>query len=103
MKYVKAFVHRNRVGDVVHALQEGGFRQFSLFDVRGPLAAISPREQEYSVEFGGLMISEVQLELFCEDGEVVKAVEIVGSVGATGRRASGWVFVVPVESRQSID
>ena len=46
MKYVKAFVHRNRVGDLVHALEVEGFRQLSLFDVRGLLRAVSPREQD---------------------------------------------------------
>ena len=103
MKYVKAFVHRNRVGDVVHALEVEGFRQFNLFDVRGRLAAISPREQDYSVELGGSMISEVQVELFCEDDKVPRAVELLRSVGTTGRPGSGWVYVIPVDTALSID
>lgn len=32
MKHIKAFVHRNRVGDLVHELDAAGFRQLSLFD-----------------------------------------------------------------------
>lgn len=103
MKYVKAFVHRNRVGDVVHALEVAGFRQFNLFDVRGLLAAISPREQDFSVELGGSMISEVQVEIFCDDEKVPRAVEILRSVGTTGRPGSGWVYVIPVDAAHSID
>lgn len=103
MKCVKAVVHRNRVGDLVHALEVEGFRQLSLFDVRGLLRALSPREQDYSVELGGSVISEVQMELFCEDERVPRAVEIFRSVGRTGQVASGWVYVAPVEQAHSID
>jgi nitrogen regulatory protein PII len=103
MKYVKAFVHRNRAGDLVHALDVEGFRQLSLFDVRGLLRALSPREQDYSVELGGSVISEVQMQLFCDDERVPRAVEIFRSVGRTGQTASGWVYVGPVEQAHAID
>ena len=55
MKQIKAFVHRNRVGDIVHALDAAGFTRLSLFDVKGMLRALSAREQEYSVELGEKM------------------------------------------------
>ena len=103
MKCVKAFVHHNRVSDLVHALEVEGFRRVSLSEVRGLLSAISPREQEYSVELGGPVISEVQLELYCDDGQVPRAIEIVRTVARTGHRGSGWVYVVPVEHAESID
>jgi nitrogen regulatory protein P-II 1 len=103
MKCVKAFVHHNRVGDLVHALEVEGFRQVSLSDVRGLLSAINPREQEYSVELGGPVISEVQLELHCDDDRVPRALEIVRAVARTGHRGSGWVYVVPVEHAEPID
>jgi nitrogen regulatory protein PII len=103
MKCIKAFVHRNRIGDVVHALEVDGFRQLSLFDVRGLLRAINSREQEYSVELGGPVVSEVQLEIFCEDDRVQRAIEIVRALAKTGHRGSGWVYVVPIEAAQPID
>lgn len=103
MKCVKAFVHRNRIGDVVHALEVEGFRQLNLFDVRGLLAAISPQEQDYSVELGGPVISEIQLEVFCEDDRVQRATEIFQAVAKTGRHGSGWVYVIPVEAALPID
>ena len=97
MKQIKAFVHRNRVSDLIHALDAGGFRRLSLFDVKGLLRALSAREQQYSVEFGDQVISEVQMELFCEDDEVTRAVEIFQRVGRTGRVEAGWVYVSNVE------
>lgn len=34
MKQIKAFVHRNRVSDLIHALEAAGFQRLSLFDVK---------------------------------------------------------------------
>ena len=102
MKQIKAFVHRNRVSDLIHALAAGGFKRLSLFDVKGLLRALSAREQQYSVEFGDQVISEVQMELFCEDDEVTRAVEIFQRVGRTGRVDAGWVYISNVEQAIAI-
>lgn len=103
MKQIKAFVHRNRVSDLIHALGAAGFQRLSLFDVKGLLRALSAREQEYSVEFGDQVINEVQMELFCEDSDVARAVGIFRQVGHTGRPDAGWVYVSPVEQAFAID
>ena len=103
MKQIKAFVHRNRVSDLIHALEAGGFRRLSLFDVKGLLRALSAREQNYSVEFGEQVIREVQMELFCDDTEVDRALEIFCSVGRTGKADAGWIYVSPIEQSIPID
>ena len=102
MKQLKAFVHRNRVADLLHALEAAGFRRLSLFDVKGLLRALSAREQEYSVEFGDQVVSEVQMELFCEETDVARAVEIFQRIGRTGRVDAGWVYVSNVEQALAI-
>lgn len=103
MKQIKAFVHRNRVSDLVHALGAAGFQRLALFDVKGLLRALSVREQEYSVALGDLVISEVQMELFCEDDDVDRAVEIFRRVGRTGRSDAGWIYVSAIEQAVRID
>ena len=103
MKQIKAFVHRNRASDLVHALEAAGLRRLSLFDVKGLLRALRAHEQEYSVEFGDQVTSEVQMELFCDDADVARAVEIFRSVGRTGRADAGWIYVSAVEQSISID
>ena len=103
MKQIKAFVHRNRVSDLIHALEAAGFRRLSLFDVKGLLRALSAREQEYSVEYGDQVTSEVQMELFCEDADVARAVEIFRSLGRTGKTDAGWIYVSAVEQSIPID
>lgn len=103
MKQIKAFVHRNRVADLIHALGAAGFQRLSLFDVKGLLRALSAREREYSVELGDQVISEVQLEVFCDAAEVDKAVEIFRRIGRTGHADAGWIYVSPVEQAIQID
>ena len=66
------------------------------------LRALGAREQQYSVEFGDQVINEVQMELFCEDGEVAKAVEIFQRFGRTGQPVAGWVYVSDVEQAIAI-
>ena len=97
MKQIKAFVHRNRVVDLIHELEDAGFRRLTVFDVKGLLRALSAREQQYSVEFGDRVISEMQMELFCEDSEVDRAVEIFRRKGRTGQLDAGSVYVSNVE------
>ncbi|MGH8077944.1 MAG: P-II family nitrogen regulator [Lysobacter sp.] len=102
MKQIKAFVHRSRVSDIVHALGAAEFNRLSLFDVKGLLRELSAREQQYSVEFGDQVISEMQMELFCEDADVARAVEIFRRLGRTGHAESGWVYVSDVEQAIAI-
>jgi nitrogen regulatory protein PII len=97
VKQIKAFIHRNRLGDLIHALSAAGFRQVSLFEVKGLLRAISAREQEYSVELGDKVISEVQVEVFCKDVEAPLAVEIIRRTARTGHAEAGWVYVSTVD------
>ncbi|BCT93903.1 hypothetical protein LYSHEL_29300 [Lysobacter helvus] len=102
MKLIKAFVHRSRVSDLIHALGAAGFQRLSLFDVKGLLRALDAREQEYSVQLGDLVVSEVQMELFCEAERVEQAVELFRRVGWTGRGDAGWVYVIPVDQSVAI-
>lgn len=43
------------------------------------------------------MINEVQMELFCEDSDVGRAVEIFRQIGRTGRAEAGWIYVSTID------
>jgi nitrogen regulatory protein PII len=103
MKQIKVFVHPHRAADLLHALGEAGFHRVSLFDVKGLLRALNAREQRYSVELGEPIINELQMELFCEDTDVTRAVELVRRIGWTGQEEAGWIFVSAVEAAFRID
>jgi nitrogen regulatory protein PII len=102
VKQIKAFIHRHRAGDLLHALGAAGFERVSVFDVKGLLTALNRREQQYSVDFGGAVVSELQVELFCDDAAIDRAVELFRQHGRTGQADAGWLYVLPVESAHPI-
>ena len=102
MKEIKAYVHRNRVADVVRGLNRAGLRNISIVDVRGMLRAMDSREQEYSVEIGHKVITEVKVELVCAAAQVADVVGIIRNNAQTGYPDAGWIFVSTVEAAYEI-
>ncbi|NOX68125.1 MAG: P-II family nitrogen regulator [Gammaproteobacteria bacterium] len=99
---IKAYVHRNRIGDVVGALSAAGFSNLSVVDVQGLLQALDKKEQQYSVEIGQKVITEVKLELVCEDeSRTAEAVSLIREHGKTGQPEAGWIYVT--EIRESFE
>jgi len=99
MKAIKAFVHRNRIADVMHALEKAGFNRLSAIDVRGMLKAMDEKERNYSVELGESVITEVKLELVCEnDSRAAEAIDIIRTQADTGQPDAGWIYVSEIQS-----
>ncbi len=107
MKEIKAFVHRNRVADIVHALRNADFCSgvcnLSVVDVTGTLQALDNQEQSFSLELGQEVITEVKLELMCADERAGEAVQIIRENGRTGQKAAGWVYVIDIGEAYPID
>ena len=97
MKLIKAFFHHVRAPEVIQALADAGYRNITIQDVRGVLKPISEGERDYSVESGGLIISETRLSLVVEDQQVSSVTSIIRAVGHIGPGISGYVYVSPVE------
>lgn len=49
------------------------------------------------------MISEVQIEVFCEDADVAKATDIIRRVARTGHADGGWIYVSAIEQSMPIN
>ncbi|MCO6414298.1 MAG: P-II family nitrogen regulator [Thiogranum sp.] len=107
MKEIKAFVHRNRVADIVHALRNAGYYSgacnLSVVDVVGTLQALDTQEKSFSLELGEEVINEVKLELVCEDERADEVVRIIRENGRTGQKIAGWVYVIDIGAAYSID
>ncbi len=100
---IKAFIHRNRIADVVDALYQAGYRNLTVIDVQGLLKALDSKEQRYSVEIGQKVITEVKLELVCEGEErMEQAVELIRENARTGQAHAGWIYVSGLLSRTEI-
>ncbi len=93
MKEIKAIIHRNRIADVVHALKSAGFSNLCIADVKGMLKALDNKEQNYSVELGEAVITEIRLDLVCEDARADEATRLIQQQARTGQPDAGWIFV----------
>lgn len=98
-KEVKAFIHRNRVADVVDALNKAGFRNITIVDVQGMLKALSSKEQRYSVEIGQKVVNEIKLELVCDnESRLAEAVAAIRDNAKTGQPSAGWIFISDIST-----
>ncbi len=103
MKEIKAFIHRNRVADVVRALGRAGFSNLSVIDVKGLLNALDTREQDYSTEIGSMVITEVKIELVCHDeNSTAEVVRIISEHGRTGQPEAGWIYITNLQAALQI-
>jgi nitrogen regulatory protein P-II 1 len=96
---VKAYIHRNRVADVVNALNNAGFYNITVVDVQGILKAMNSQEQSYSVEIGQKVVKEVKLELVCDnETRVADAVHAIRENAKTGQPSAGWIVITDIQS-----
>jgi len=100
MKEIKAFIHRNRIADVVHSLRNNDFCagrcNMSINDVSGTLKAIDNKEKDYSIELGEGVITEVKLELICDDERVDEAITLIRESAQTGQDLAGWIYIYDI-------
>lgn len=106
MKEIKAYIHRNRVAEVVSALKSSvawttiGDDEHNLtaYMVKGSLVPLDEGERRFSVELGDEVINEYKLELHCSEDHVDELVKVIVASARTGRANSGWVYVMDVVS-----
>ena len=103
MKQIKAFMHRNRIADVVRALKGKGYNSLSIVDVKGMLEALDNKEIDYSIELGVETITQIKLELICDDHCIEEAVEIIRKKARTGQSNAGWIYVFDVKQSFPIE
>ncbi|MCL2160545.1 MAG: P-II family nitrogen regulator [Betaproteobacteria bacterium] len=105
MKEIKAYLHRNRIADVVQALKDsepfagsGGASQHNLtaWQVKGSLSVLDEHDRCYSLELGDSVIDMYKLEFVCRDEDVDTLVAVIKEAAHTGGWNSGWVYVVDV-------
>lgn len=99
VREIKAYIHRNRIADVVNALYNAGFKNLTVIDVEGLLKALDRQEQRYSVEIGQKVVTEVKLELVCEnETRTAEAVALIREHAKTGQRSAGWIYIAEIQT-----
>ncbi len=96
MKEIKAYIHVNRAADVIRALKKNGYSSLMMTEVKGSFEALRMQEQEYSTELGAKVITEIKLELVCQNNQVEEVVDIIKTNADTGRNRSGAIYVSEV-------
>lgn len=110
MKEIKAYIHRNRIADVISALKNssvwsatrGGEHNLTAYMVKGSLVPLDAGERHYSVDLGDEIVNEYKLELHCADEHVDELVNAIRVAGRTGQAGSGWIYVAETVSAVSI-
>ena len=90
---IKAFVHRSRAASVVRALRKGGSANLTAGDVIGMVKVLDEKEHQYSTELGDRVITEVKLELVCEDDRLSEAADLIRNNAKTDLAESGFIYV----------
>jgi len=107
MKEIKAFIHRNRIADVLHALKNASYCKgacnLSVIDVAGSLQALDDKERDFSIELGEGIITEVKLELICEDERADEAIALIRENARTGQPLAGWIYTVDIAGATPIE
>lgn len=104
MKEIKAYVHSNRIADVISALKASsafsaggsGDHNLTVYMVKGSLVPLDDSEKRYSVELGEEVVNEYKLELHCSDEYADELVEVISRVARTGQVTAGWIYVIDI-------
>ena len=97
MKLIKAYIRTNMIDKVIHALEEAGFTDMTLIDVKAIRRGIDPAQLEYSIEIARRYMNVAKLEIVLEDKDAERAKEIIVKSARTGRKGDGFLQISPVD------
>ncbi|HWP23261.1 MAG TPA: P-II family nitrogen regulator [Candidatus Binatia bacterium] len=102
MKLIKAYIRRNMIDKVVHALEAGGFTDMTIIDVKSVRSGIDSKDLDYSLELAERYMNVAKLEIVAQTDRVEKIKEIILTTARTGRRGDGLIYVSPVDEAMHI-
>ena len=97
MKLIKAYIRANIIDNVIHALEEAGFTDMTVIDVKAIRRGINDKDLEYSVEIAERYMNVAKLEIVLNDDCVERAKEIILKTARTGRKGDGLVYISQVD------
>ena len=97
MKLIRAHIRTNMIDKVVHALEEGGFTDMTVVDVKAIRKGLNPKDLDYSIEIADRYMNVAALEIVLQDEHVELARETILIAARTGRKGDGFVYVSPVD------
>lgn len=97
MKEIKAIVRKERVQQVLRALDEHGAGRVLVCHVHSLGAGVDPEDYRVSMEEGTTYTEKSKVELVCPDEAVDGILSALMTAARTGHPGDGFVVVSPVE------
>lgn len=97
MKEIKAYLRKETVDAVVHALRDAGVMHMTVTHVHTLGSTTDPSEVRISFETGTTYTEHAKLEFVCAEPEADGLVAVIVRTARTGERGDGIVFVAPVD------
>ena len=97
MKLIKAYIRTNMIDKVIRALEDAGFTDMTVIDVKAIRSGINERDLEYSIELAERYMNVAKLDMVLQDNDVERAKEIILKSARTGRKGDGFIYTSPVD------
>ena len=97
MKLIKAYIRTKMIDNVINALENAGFTDMTVVDVKAIRGGIDPKDLDYSVELAERYMNVAKLEIVLQDERVDLAKETILKTARTGRKGDGLVYVSPID------
>jgi nitrogen regulatory protein P-II 1 len=85
------------IDKVIYSLEEAGFTDMTVIDVKAIRKGIDPEDLDYSLEIAERYMNVAKLEIVLPDGDAERAKEIILKKARTGRKGDGFVYTSPVD------
>jgi nitrogen regulatory protein PII len=102
MKEIKAYVRVHMVDKVIRGLEEAGFTDMTVIDVRAIRKGLREEDLEYSVELAERYMNVAKLEIVVRDHDVERARRVIAEGARTGAHGDGLIYVCPVDDAMHI-
>lgn len=97
MKEIKAYVRIPMLDKVIRGLEEAGFTDMTVIDVRAIRHGLREDDLAYSIELAERYMNVAELVLVVRDQDVPAVTHIICARARTGTKGDGLIYVSPVE------
>jgi nitrogen regulatory protein P-II 1 len=97
MKEIKAYVRVHMLDKVIRSLEEAGFTDMTVDDLRAIRRGLRDEDLEYSVELADRYMNVAKLAMVVHDRDVDVVTRTICERARTGAKGDGLIYVSPIE------
>ncbi|MGH7818779.1 MAG: P-II family nitrogen regulator [Candidatus Binatia bacterium] len=96
MKEIKAYVRVHMLDNVIRGLEDAGFTDMTVIDVRAIRRGLRDEDIEYSLELAGRYMNVAKVAMVVRESDVDEVVQIIRKCARTGQKGDGLIYLCPV-------